>query len=184
MRGAEGSEHDEAQETVRRLRSDLLELRNGRPARPGESGLRLMLAAPIDRTFQIGETVRFTVSGARGGYLVVFNIDERGSVTLLYPNPGTPSERVPDHYSRTVPNPERVVWRLTGPAGRETVEAIVSDMAIDFDDGLPRSVPVRPLGKVAARALAFVVRKLVAEERPAEYASCVFDVVDNRRDRR
>ena len=92
---------------------------------PGEP-LRVELWAGKNE-YRVGEKVAFYFQANRDAYVMLINKGTSGKVTILYPNPFTPEERIKANTRYAVPGPEgRYELTVAGPAGDDMVWAVAS----------------------------------------------------------
>lgn len=79
-------------------------------------------------TFQLDETISFTVTSEREGYLTIVDLAPDGTVTVIFPNQLVSSNRILANRTMTIPTAEmNLQFRLIEPAGRGVVRAFVTE---------------------------------------------------------
>ena len=79
-------------------------------------------------TFQLGETVSFTVTSEREGYLTIIDLAPDGTVTVIFPNQLVSSNRIFANRTMTIPTSEmNLQFTAEEPAGRGVVRALVTE---------------------------------------------------------
>ncbi len=83
------------------------------------------------RSFAIGDTIAFKVTSTRAGYLTLIDLAPDGVVTVLTPSTYFRVGQLTANVAVIIPGPEDgVVLRITPPAGRGIVRAVVSDTPV------------------------------------------------------
>lgn len=79
---------------------------------------------PTSKTIPLGEYIQVEVTPNHDGYLLVLNITEKGSATLLFPNMEAKNHKVVAHQKVFIP-PEDAEWSIQAqpPAGKEWIVA-------------------------------------------------------------
>lgn len=127
--------------------------------------------------YRIGDPVALTVRLDRDAHLLVLNVDEAGTVTVLFPNDYNPDSFVAGGVDHAMPGPgARIV--VAGPPGLELIKVIASASPIDLDR-MADFVPAGPFrtsrpGTARSLARALSVEAVVAApaaEAPADVAA-------------
>lgn len=84
-------------------------------------------------SFGIGESVTFVARAERGGYLTLVDLGTDGTVTVLFPNPWDPDNRIPAGRTIVFPSPSMGSEIVAEPPpGRGIVRAIVTETPLDL----------------------------------------------------
>ncbi|MFQ5510506.1 MAG: DUF4384 domain-containing protein [Candidatus Krumholzibacteriia bacterium] len=87
-------------------------------------GVSVTLADPSGSVYQQGESVSFTVRSDADAYVLVFDIDTEGFVTLLYPRTGHSLPKLSPGEELRIPNGAGESLRISGMTGMEFVFAL------------------------------------------------------------
>ncbi|WP_158680057.1 DUF4384 domain-containing protein [Deinococcus sp. NW-56] len=82
--------------------------------------------------YRDGEPIEYTVVSSSDGYLNLFELDERGALTLLYPNRYAQANNVKAGVPLVFPDLSRYRIVAGAPYGKSQVVALVSDAPLNF----------------------------------------------------
>jgi len=78
--------------------------------------------------FMLGETISFTVTSGREGYLTIVDLAPDGTVTVIFPNDLVSDNKVYPGRTLTIPTAEmNLQFTAVEPAGRGVVRALVTE---------------------------------------------------------
>ena len=89
-----------------------------------DGGVVLRLSDPPGSIYSPGEEVEFSFQTREDGYVIVFNIDTEGYVSLLYPGDGKISAKSRAGETYRIPENPGVTIRVEGETGIEFVFAL------------------------------------------------------------
>jgi len=90
----------------------------------GDLSVSVTMLGEKDGVYTAGKEVRFMFQTTRDAYVVVYNIDANGYVSLLYPEDGRPVLSKANTTSFLPPPGKNVVWETSGTTGIEYIHAL------------------------------------------------------------
>lgn len=101
-------------------------------------------AADPGRVFQDGDQIRFRFKSSFAGHLFVVNQGTSGSQTTLFPSPDTGTDNQVEAGREYLIPAGQGAFRITGPAGYDTVYWVVSPVPLNRDEREYKPMPAPP----------------------------------------
>ncbi|MFC4638222.1 DUF4384 domain-containing protein [Deinococcus hohokamensis] len=126
-------------------------------------------------TYVAGDRIVLNVKTTQDAYVYLFNVDQKGNISLILPNRFTSGENfIKANTTKTFPSAnDKFTFDIAGPAGLNKVLALASTTELDLDD-IARfkedqttgfaTVTVKGGQNGLAQALSIIVKPLASEE--------------------